>query len=98
MISGDKGKKTGSSGPKDSGSKVVLYGSEHLSVEDEGADIEGGEDDAEVRPQVSFKRGRSTSSKPDPNPKKLKKTKINLKTIILEDEVDQVTGFSTAGS
>ncbi|KAJ0779599.1 hypothetical protein HanPI659440_Chr06g0228281 [Helianthus annuus] len=97
MVGGDKGKKTGSSGLKDSGSKVVLYGSEHLSIEDEGVNTEGGEDDVEVRPQVSFKRGRSTSSKPDPNPKKLKKTKIDLKTIVLEDEVDQVTRFSAAG-
>ncbi|MFS7946123.1 hypothetical protein Hanom_Chr06g00532351 [Helianthus anomalus] len=94
--SGDKGKKTGSSIPKDSGSKVVLYGSEHLSVEDEGVNAKGNEDDAEVRPQVSFKRGRSSSSKPDPNPKKLKKTKTDLKTVVLEDEVDQVTGFSAA--
>ncbi|KAM0005750.1 hypothetical protein Hdeb2414_s0007g00243241 [Helianthus debilis subsp. tardiflorus] len=57
VASGNKGKKTGSSGAKDSGSKVVLYGSEHLSVEDEGVNTEGGEDDAEVHPQVSFKRG-----------------------------------------
>ncbi|KAJ0475830.1 hypothetical protein HanRHA438_Chr13g0584771 [Helianthus annuus] len=87
MVSGDKGKRIGFSRPKDSGSKVVLYGSEHLSIED----------DAEVHPQVSFKRGRSTFSKPDPNPKKLKKTKIDLKTVVLEDEVDKVTGFSAAG-
>ncbi|MFS7970102.1 hypothetical protein Hanom_Chr09g00817041 [Helianthus anomalus] len=92
-----KGKKAGSSGAKDSGSNVVLYGSEHLSIEDEGVNTEGGEDDAEVRPQVSFKRGRSTSSKPNPNPKKLKKTKLDLKTVVLEDEVDQVTGCSAAG-
>ncbi|KAJ0753264.1 hypothetical protein HanPI659440_Chr09g0333711 [Helianthus annuus] len=96
MIGGDKGKKTASSGPKGSGSKVVLYDSEHLSIEDEGVNSEGGEDDAEVHPQVSFKRGQSTSSKPNPNPKKLKKTKIDLKTVVLEDEVDQVTGFSAA--
>ncbi|MFS7953342.1 hypothetical protein Hanom_Chr07g00617381 [Helianthus anomalus] len=43
--------KIGSSGAKDSVSKVVLYGSEHLSVEDEWGNTEGGEDDAEVRPQ-----------------------------------------------
>ncbi|KAJ0715284.1 hypothetical protein HanPI659440_Chr13g0499351 [Helianthus annuus] len=92
-----EGKKTGSSGAKDTGSKVVLYGSEHLSIEDEGVNTKGGEDDAEVRPQVSFKRGRSTSSKSDPNPKKVKKTKLDLKTVVLEDEVDQVTGFSAAG-
>ncbi|KAJ0717062.1 hypothetical protein HanPI659440_Chr13g0519421 [Helianthus annuus] len=67
----------------------------HLSAEDEG--VNAGDDEAEVRPQVSFKRGRSTSSKPDPNPKKLRKTKLDLKTVALEDEVDQFTGFSTAG-
>ncbi|KAJ0668197.1 hypothetical protein HanPI659440_Chr17g0686341 [Helianthus annuus] len=82
VVSEDKGKKTGSNGGKDS---------------DEGVNTEGGEDDAEVRPQVSFKRGRNTSSKPDPNLKKLKKTKLDLKTVVLEDEVDQVTGFSAAG-
>ncbi|KAJ0600641.1 hypothetical protein HanOQP8_Chr03g0104141 [Helianthus annuus] len=87
----------GSSGTRDSGSKVVLYGSEHLSIEDEGVKAEGGQDDAGVRPQVTFKRGRITSSKPDPNLKKLKKTKLDLKTVVLEDEVDQVTGFSAAG-
>ncbi|KAJ0801213.1 hypothetical protein HanPI659440_Chr03g0114721 [Helianthus annuus] len=87
----------GSSGMRDSGSKVVLCGSKHLSIEDEGVNAEGGQDDAVVRPQVTFKRGRSTSSKPDPNPKKLKKTKSDLKTVVLEDEVDQVTGFSAAG-
>ncbi|KAJ0800301.1 hypothetical protein HanPI659440_Chr03g0101411 [Helianthus annuus] len=68
-----------------------------MSVEDEGMSAEGGEDDAEVRPQVSFKRGRSTSSKADSNPKKLKKAKGDMKTVVLEDEVNQVTGLSTAG-
>ncbi|KAF5786399.1 hypothetical protein HanXRQr2_Chr10g0440481 [Helianthus annuus] len=97
VVGGDKGKKRGSSGAKGSGSKVILYGSEHLSMEDEGVNAEGDDDDGEVRPQVSFKRGRSTSSKPDPNPKKLKKTKLDLKTVVLEDEIDQVTGFSAAG-
>ncbi|KAJ0703013.1 hypothetical protein HanPI659440_Chr14g0546211 [Helianthus annuus] len=90
-----KGKWTGSSGDKDSGSKVILYGSEHLSVEVEGVNADG--DDAEVRPQVSFKRGRNTSSKPDPNPKGPKKTKLDLKSIILEDDANQVTEFSATG-
>ncbi|KAJ0478545.1 hypothetical protein HanHA300_Chr13g0501231 [Helianthus annuus] len=92
-VAGDKG--DGSSGAQGSRSKVILYGSIHLSAEDEG--VNAGDDEAEVRPQVSFKRGRSTSSKPDPNPKKLRKTKLDLKTVALEDEVDQFTGFSTAG-
>ncbi|KAF5768348.1 hypothetical protein HanRHA438_Chr14g0646031 [Helianthus annuus] len=94
-VGGDKGKWTGSSGDKDSGSKVILYGSEHLSVEVEGVNADG--DDAEVRPQVSFKRGRNTSSKPDPNPKGPKKTKLDLKSIILEDDANQVTEFSATG-
>ncbi|KAJ0668472.1 hypothetical protein HanPI659440_Chr17g0689761 [Helianthus annuus] len=101
MAGGDKGKKTGSSGVKGSGSKVIMYGSEHLSMEDEGVNAEGDDDDtedAEARTQVSFKRGQSTSSKPDPNPKKMKKTKLDFKTIVLEDEVDQVTGFSAVGA
>ncbi|MFS7996613.1 hypothetical protein Hanom_Chr12g01131951 [Helianthus anomalus] len=97
---------TGSNEVKGSGSKIVLYGSEHLSVEDEGVNVEGGDegDDedndegAGVRPQVSLKRGRTTSSKSDPNPKQLKKKKLDFKTITLEDdEVDQITRFSTAG-
>ncbi|KAJ0683119.1 hypothetical protein HanPI659440_Chr16g0654821 [Helianthus annuus] len=96
-VSGDKGKGTGSSRAKDSGSKVILYGSEHLFVEDEGVDADGGEDDAEVRPQVSFKRGQSTSAKPDPNPKGPKKTKLALKSIVLEDDADRVIDFSAAG-
>ncbi|KAM0010211.1 hypothetical protein Hdeb2414_s0079g00779341 [Helianthus debilis subsp. tardiflorus] len=92
-VAGDKG--DGSSRAQDSGSKVILYGSVHLSAEDEGANA--GDDDAEVRPQVSFKRGRTASSKPDQNPKKLKKTKLDLKTIVLEDDVDKITEFSAAG-
>ncbi|KAJ0533365.1 hypothetical protein HanRHA438_Chr09g0389721 [Helianthus annuus] len=95
---GDERKETGSSDPKDT-DKVVLYGSVHMSVEDEGVNAGGGEneeDDDEFRPQVSFKRRRGGSSKADLNPKKLKKTKGD-KVIILEDEVDQVTGFSVAG-
>ncbi|KAJ0568120.1 hypothetical protein HanIR_Chr06g0292551 [Helianthus annuus] len=102
VVGGDKGKKTGSSEAKGSGSKIVLYGSEHLSVEDEGvnADEEEGDDDgAGVRPQVSLKRGRTIFSKPDPNPKQLKKKKkLDFKTVVLDDdEADRVTGFSTAG-
>ncbi|MFS7985736.1 hypothetical protein Hanom_Chr11g01002121 [Helianthus anomalus] len=96
----EKGKGKGSSKAKGYGSKIILYGSEHLSVEDEGENVEdeGDDDDAEARPQVSLKRGRTTSSKSDPNPKQLKKKKLDFKTIVLdEDEVDQVIGFSTAG-
>ncbi|KAJ0814467.1 hypothetical protein HanPSC8_Chr17g0786031 [Helianthus annuus] len=92
-VAGDKG--DGSSRAQGSGLKEILYGLVHLSAEDEGVNV--GDEDAEVRPEVSFKRGQSTSSKPDPNPKKLKKTKLDLKTVMLEDEVDQVTGFSAAG-
>ncbi|MFS8027528.1 hypothetical protein Hanom_Chr16g01499721 [Helianthus anomalus] len=76
-------------------------GSVHLSVEDKEANVEGGDegdDDVEARPQISLKRGRTTSSKADPNPKTLKKKKLDFKTITLDDdEVNQVTGFSTAG-
>ncbi|KAJ0593165.1 hypothetical protein HanRHA438_Chr03g0124681 [Helianthus annuus] len=98
-----KGKKMGSSGTRGSGSKVVLYGSEHLSIEVEGVhageeEEKGDDDDAEERPQVSLKRGRSTSSKPDLNPKQVKKKKLDFKTITLDDdEDDQITGFSAAG-
>ncbi|KAJ0900376.1 hypothetical protein HanPSC8_Chr08g0313101 [Helianthus annuus] len=92
VVGGVKGKKTGSSEAKGSGSKIVLYGSEHLSVEDEGVNAEedeGDDDGAGVRPQVSLKRGWTTTSKPDPNPKQLKKKKLDFKTITLEDdEVD----------
>ncbi|MFS7937726.1 hypothetical protein Hanom_Chr05g00431081 [Helianthus anomalus] len=101
VVGGDKGKKTVSHEVKGSDSKVVLYGSVHLSVEDEEANVEGGDegdDDVEARPQISLKRGRTAYSKADPNPKTLKKKKLDFKTITLDDdEVDQVTGFSTAG-
>ncbi|KAJ0910857.1 hypothetical protein HanRHA438_Chr06g0256881 [Helianthus annuus] len=101
VVGSDKGKKTVSHEVKGSDSKVVLYGSVHLSVEDEEANVEGGDggdDDVEARPQISLKRGRTTSSKADPNPKKLKKKNLDFKTITLDDdEVDQVTGFSIAG-
>ncbi|KAJ0781262.1 hypothetical protein HanPI659440_Chr06g0247301 [Helianthus annuus] len=102
VVGGDKGKKTGSSEAKGSGSKIVLYGSEHLSVEDEGVNAEeeeGDDDGAGVRPQVSLKRGRTIFSKPDPNPKQMKKKKkLDFKTVVLDDdEADRVTGFSTAG-
>ncbi|KAM0041154.1 hypothetical protein Hdeb2414_s0011g00362941 [Helianthus debilis subsp. tardiflorus] len=101
VVGGDKGKKIVSHEVKGSDSKVVLYGSVHLSVEDEEVNVEGrdeGDDDYEARPQIRLKRGRTTSSKADPNPKTLKKKKLDFKTITLDDnEVDQVTGFSTAG-
>ncbi|MFS8003433.1 hypothetical protein Hanom_Chr13g01213921 [Helianthus anomalus] len=100
VVGSDKGKRTVSHEAKGSGSKLVLYGSEHLSVEDEEVNVEGGDegdDDVEARPQINLKRGRTTSSKADPNPKTLKK-KLDFKTITLDnDEVDQVTGFSTVG-
>ncbi|MFS8025594.1 hypothetical protein Hanom_Chr16g01476951 [Helianthus anomalus] len=83
VAGGDKGKKMGSSGTKGSG----------VNAEEEGDD-----DDSGVRPQISLKRGRAISSKPDLNPKQLKKKKLDFKTIALDDdELDQVTGFSTAG-
>ncbi|MFS7955467.1 hypothetical protein Hanom_Chr07g00643001 [Helianthus anomalus] len=86
---------------KGSDSKFVIYGSEHLSVKDEGVhakeEEQGNDDGADVQPQVSLKRRRNTS-KPVPNPKILKKKKLDFQTITLDDdEVDQVTGFSTAG-
>ncbi|MFS7978440.1 hypothetical protein Hanom_Chr10g00915521 [Helianthus anomalus] len=86
-VVGDKGKRSESVSAKGgSGSKFVTYGSEHLSVEDE-----------EVHAQVSLKRRRN-NSKPDPNLKILKKKKLDFHTITLDDdEVDQVTSFSTAG-
>ncbi|KAJ0765877.1 hypothetical protein HanPI659440_Chr08g0308851 [Helianthus annuus] len=69
-------------------------------MEDDGVNVEdeGDGDDAKARPQVSLKIGRTSSSKANPNPKTLKKKKLDFKTITLEDdEVDQVTGFSSAG-
>ncbi|KAJ0792851.1 hypothetical protein HanOQP8_Chr01g0022631 [Helianthus annuus] len=52
VVDGDKGKRTESSGVKGSDSKIILYGSEHLSMEDEGVNVEdeGDGDDAEARP------------------------------------------------
>ncbi|MFS8012008.1 hypothetical protein Hanom_Chr14g01315671 [Helianthus anomalus] len=130
-VVGDKGKRSESVSAKGSGSKFVIYGLEHLSIEDEEVhaeeEEEGDDDGAEVQPQVSLKRRRNTS-RPDPNPKILKKKMLDFHTITLDDdeglsgsslsipmdrgkvylhptlpdplnddEVDQVTGFSTAG-
>ncbi|MFS7987140.1 hypothetical protein Hanom_Chr11g01018931 [Helianthus anomalus] len=101
-VVGDKGKKSESGSAKGSGSKFVIYGSEHLSIEDEGVHAEeegeGDDDGAEARPQVSLKRRRNTSSKPDPNPKQVKKKKLDFETFTLEDEDDDLaTGFSAVG-
>ncbi|MFS7995651.1 hypothetical protein Hanom_Chr12g01120431 [Helianthus anomalus] len=101
-VVGDKGKRSKSGSAKGSGSKFVIYGSEHLSVEDEGVhaeqEEEGDDDGVEARPQVSLKRRRNTSSKPNPNPKHVKKKRLDFKTITLEDEEDDLaTGFSAAG-
>ncbi|MFS8017653.1 hypothetical protein Hanom_Chr15g01382981 [Helianthus anomalus] len=90
-----KGKGTCSSAAKGSDSKVILYYSEHLSVEDKGVADEG--DDAGDQPQISLKRHRNPFSKSDPNPKGLKKTKLATKAVILEDEADRVTKFSVVG-
>ncbi|KAJ0700108.1 hypothetical protein HanOQP8_Chr10g0363811 [Helianthus annuus] len=90
-----KGKRAGSSVAKGSDSKVIMYGSEHLSVEDEGVAGEG--DDVGDQPQISLKRHQNPSSKSNPNPKGLKKTKLANKAVILEDETDRVTEFSTSG-
>ncbi|KAJ0625989.1 hypothetical protein HanHA89_Chr01g0007831 [Helianthus annuus] len=97
----DWGKEKISHEVKGSDSKVVLYGSVHLSVGDEGVNVEGGgegDDDVDTHPQISLKRGRATSSKANPNPKTLKKKKLDFKTITLEDDDDddQATGFSAA--
>ncbi|KAF5783422.1 hypothetical protein HanXRQr2_Chr11g0507761 [Helianthus annuus] len=101
VVGGDRGKEKVSHEAKGSDSKVVLYGSVHLSVEDEEVNVEGGDkgdDDVETRPQISLKRGRTTSSKADPNPKTQKKKKLDFHTLTLDDdEADQATGFSTAG-
>ncbi|MFS7981003.1 hypothetical protein Hanom_Chr10g00945811 [Helianthus anomalus] len=74
----DRGKKTGSSGTKGSGSKFVIEDEGvHVSIEDEGVHAEegaeSGDDDGEGRPQVSLKRRRATSFESDPNLKLAKK-------------------------
>ncbi|MFS7924947.1 hypothetical protein Hanom_Chr03g00278591 [Helianthus anomalus] len=68
VVAGDKGKRFGSVSAKESGSKFVIYGSEHLSIEDEGVRAEeeeeegGGDGDgAEVQPQVDQVTGFSTA-------------------------------------
>ncbi|KAM0071807.1 hypothetical protein Hdeb2414_s0001g00029431 [Helianthus debilis subsp. tardiflorus] len=93
MVASDKGKSVGSSGAKNFGSKVILYGSEHQSVEDEGVVAEVS--NAGGQPQISLKRRRNPLSMSDPNPKELKKTKSASKIVILEDEADYATEFST---
>ncbi|MFS7964434.1 hypothetical protein Hanom_Chr08g00750341 [Helianthus anomalus] len=99
----DRGKKTGSSGTKGSGSKFVIEDDGvHVSIEDEGVHAEEGaeigDDDGEGHPQVSLKRRRAAFFKSDPNLKLAKKKKLDFRTITLDDdEVDQVTGFSAVG-
>ncbi|MFS7962231.1 hypothetical protein Hanom_Chr08g00724231 [Helianthus anomalus] len=88
-VVGDKGKRSESFSAKGSGSKFVIYGSKHLSFEDEEVhaeeEEEGDDDGAEVQPQVSLIRRRNTS-KPDPNPKILKKKKLDVHIITLDDD------------
>ncbi|KAJ0627385.1 hypothetical protein HanRHA438_Chr01g0028411 [Helianthus annuus] len=99
----DKGKNVSLSGTKESGFKIIIEDEGiHLSIEDEGVHAgDGAEDDDdgdEERPQVSLKRRRATSSKSDPNLKLVKRKKLDFHSITLDDdEVDQTTGFSTAG-
>ncbi|KAJ0615382.1 hypothetical protein HanIR_Chr02g0073431 [Helianthus annuus] len=94
VVASDKGKCAGSSGAKNSGSKVILYGSEHLSVEEESVAAEGG--DAGGQLQISLKRHRNPLLTSDPNLKELKKNKLASKIVILEDEADLATEFSAA--
>ncbi|KAM0025857.1 hypothetical protein Hdeb2414_s0021g00579561 [Helianthus debilis subsp. tardiflorus] len=90
VVGGDKGKNVSLSRTKESGSKII--------IEDEGG-AEGDDDGGKERPQVSLKRRRATSSKPDLNLKLVKRKKLYFHTITLDDdEVDQTTGFSAAGS
>ncbi|KAJ0465352.1 hypothetical protein HanRHA438_Chr14g0670531 [Helianthus annuus] len=105
VVGSGEGKKVSSSGTKGSGSKIVIEDEGvHLSIEDEGVRVERGaegddddDDDGEEHPQVSLKRRRATSFKSDPNLKLVKKKKLDFHTITLDDdEVDQVTRFSTA--
>ncbi|KAJ0576192.1 hypothetical protein HanOQP8_Chr05g0179241 [Helianthus annuus] len=99
----DKGKGVSSSGTKGSGSKIIIEDEGvQLLIENEGVHAEeraeGGDDGGEERPQVSLKRRRATSSKPDPSLKLVKKKKLDFHTITLDDdEGDQTTGFSAAG-
>ncbi|KAM0051529.1 hypothetical protein Hdeb2414_s0007g00237601 [Helianthus debilis subsp. tardiflorus] len=100
-----KGKGGVSIGSKGSGSKFVIEDEGiHLSVGDEGEraeNLEEGDDGDEEEkneggePQITLKRKRA-STKSGPKLKQ-KKAKTDLKTITLDDEDDQVTGFSAAG-
>ncbi|XP_035831618.1 uncharacterized protein LOC118480605 isoform X1 [Helianthus annuus] len=100
-----KGKGGASIGSKGSGSKFIIEDEGiHLSVGDEGEraeNLEGGDDGDEEdeneggEPHITLKRKRA-SSKSGPKLKQ-KKTKLDLKTITLDDDDDQVTGFSAAG-
>ncbi|KAJ0626189.1 hypothetical protein HanPSC8_Chr01g0011211 [Helianthus annuus] len=88
VAGGDRGKEKVSHEVKGSDSKGCM-----LKRKKE----EGDDDGAEAQAQVSLKRRRNTS-KPDPNPKIMKRKKLDFHTITLDDdEVDQVTEFSTAG-
>ncbi|MFS8021774.1 hypothetical protein Hanom_Chr16g01431381 [Helianthus anomalus] len=104
VAGGDKGKNVNLSGKKESGSKIIIEDERvRLSIEDERVHTEegaeGDDDGDEERPQASLKRRQATSSKPDLSLRLVKRKKLDFHTITLDDdEVDQATGFSAAGS
>ncbi|KAF5762643.1 hypothetical protein HanPI659440_Chr15g0575721 [Helianthus annuus] len=102
MVAGEKGKTADSGdaqGSQEGGSKVILVGSEHLSIEDE--DLVGRGADVIFQPQDSLKRRHKQSSKSDLNPKEPKKPRfvyVTNQVALLEDESDHAPAFSASGA
>ncbi|KAF5756230.1 hypothetical protein HanXRQr2_Chr17g0812191 [Helianthus annuus] len=102
VMAGEKGKAAdsgGVQGSQEGGSKLILVGSEHLSIEDEDPVGEGA--NVVIQPQDSLKRCCKQSSKSDANPKEPKKPRsvsMTNQVALLEDELDHATAFSASGA
>ncbi|MFS8016393.1 hypothetical protein Hanom_Chr15g01368151 [Helianthus anomalus] len=102
VVVNDKGKSLavdGAQGSQEGGSvgKVILYGSEHLSVEDESPLDEGVE--ATFQTKESLKRRRKQTSKSDPNPQEFKRPKfvsVSRQEVIPEDDLGRRPAFSAS--
>ncbi|KAF5805683.1 hypothetical protein HanXRQr2_Chr05g0212351 [Helianthus annuus] len=102
VVISDKGKTIGTGGGQvfqegGSAGKVVLYRSEHLSIEDEGLLDERVATTFQLK--VSLKRHHKQTSKADSSPQQLKRPKsvsVFCQEVIVEDERDRGLDFSAS--
>ncbi|MFS8016495.1 hypothetical protein Hanom_Chr15g01369351 [Helianthus anomalus] len=102
VVVSDKGKYLGAGGAQGSqeggsAGKFILYGSEHLSVEDEGLLDEGVE--VTFQTKESFKGRHKRMSKAGPNPQQFKTPKsvlVSRQEVIPEDDLDRCPAFSAS--